>query len=73
MVQRNDTKQETKTTFAVNAKTAGESDLTAEDKTVTEGMSEKTFIKTAKSFQNYIILALLVLLLIEWRVNCREH
>lgn len=73
MVQKNDTKQETKTTFAVNAKTAGESDLTAEDKTVTEGMSEKTFIKTAKSFQNYIILALLVLLLIEWRVNCREH
>lgn len=73
MIQKNDKKEETKTTFAVNAKTAGESDLTAEDKTATEGVSENVILKTAKSFQNSIILALLILLLIEWRVNCREH
>lgn len=72
LIQKNETQQEN--VFAVNAKTEGESDLMIQ-KSQSEQQQEHTkkVIKTGRSIQTFVIIALLLLLLLEWKVNCDEH
>lgn len=75
LIQKDEAEQQTTNTFAVNAKTTGESDLIQQyqNDMEMEQHKEKKVIKVGKSIQNIVILMLLLLLLIEWKVNCREH
>lgn len=75
LIQQNESGQQTTNTFAVNAKTTGESDLIQqyENNNEVEQNSAKKVIKVGKSIQNGILLLLLLLLLVEWKVNCHEH
>ena len=75
LIQKDQSQQQTKNTFAVNAKTAGESDLMQQyqaGEQTQQNNANKT-IKVGKSIQNAVILVLLLLLLLEWRVNCNER
>ena len=73
LIQKNET-EETTNTFAVNAKTTGESDLQQQQiETTQQTVQPKKVIKIGKSIQNFVILFLLLLLLLEWKVNCNEH
>ena len=72
LTQKSET-EESSNTFAVNAKTAGESDLRQQQTETTQTIQTKKVIKVGKSIQNFVILFLLLLLLLEWKVNCNEH
>ena len=72
LIQKNETQQEN--AFAVNAKTEGESDLMHKYQTEQQQKEHtKKVIKTGRSIQTFVIIALLLLLLLEWKVNCDEH
>ncbi len=72
LIQKNETQQEN--AFAVNAKTEGESDLMQKYQTEQQQKEHtKKVIKTGRSIQTFVIIALLLLLLLEWKVNCDEH
>lgn len=75
LIQQNESGQQTINTFAVNAKTTGESDLIQqyENDSEIKQNSDKKVIKVGKSIQNIVIWILLLLLLVEWKVNCHEH
>ena len=77
LIQKDQSQQQTTNTFAVNAKTAGESDLMqqylAQEQTQIQQNNTKKTIKVGKSIQNAVIFVLLLLLLLEWRVNCNER
>ena len=77
LIQKDQSQQQTTNTFAVNAKTAGESDLMqqyqSQKQTQIQQNNAKKTIKVGKSIQNAVILVLLLLLLLEWRVNCNER
>lgn len=72
LIQKNEIQQEN--AFAVNAKTEGESDLMQKYQTEQQQKEHtKKVIKTGRSIQTFVIIALLLLLLLEWKVNCDEH
>ncbi|MEY8320451.1 BatA and WFA domain-containing protein [Lachnospiraceae bacterium 46-61] len=75
LIQKNETQQQTKNTFAVNAKTEGESDLIQKYQTEQQQQQENTkkVIKTGRSIQTFVIIVLLLLLFLEWKVNCNEY
>ncbi len=59
------------TPFGVNPKTLEESDLREQGEAGTQAQEVKT-IRAGRSIAGLALLLLLVVLLIEWRVNCRE-
>lgn len=59
------------TPFGVNPKTLKESDLREQGEAGTQAQEVKT-IRAGRSIAGLALLLLLVVLLIEWRVNCRE-
>ena len=59
------------TPFGVNPKTLEESDLREQGEAGTQTQEVKT-IRAGRSIAGLALLLLLVVLLIEWRVNCRE-
>ena len=63
----------TETPFGVNAKTEGESDLSLRGEQAEETQSTTKEIQGSRSVLKWVLLLLLVVLLVEWRVNCREH
>jgi len=73
LVEEDGSGTQTTQIFGINPKTEGESDLTlkGEQKTV-EGGQAKT-VHAGKSMRNLLLLLLCAILIIEWRVNCREH
>lgn len=63
----------TETPFGVNAKTEGESDLSLRGEKAEQTKSTTKEIQGSRSILKWVLLLLLAVLLIEWRVNCREH
>lgn len=73
LVEEDGSGNQTTQVFGVNAKTEGESNLTLKgEKTALEGAEAKT-IGVGKPLRNLLLLILCIILMIEWRVNCREH
>lgn len=63
----------TETPFGVNAKTEGESDLSLRGEQAEQTQSTTKEIQGSRSILKWVLLLLIVVLLVEWRVNCREH
>lgn len=73
LVEEDGSGTQTTQIFGINPKTDGESDLTLKgEQKAEEGVQAKT-IHSGKSLRNLLLFLLCAILLIEWRVNCREH
>lgn len=64
--------QSTQTPFGINAKTEGESDL-ALHADVADAQAQPHTVRAGYALAPWALLLLLVVLLIEWQVNCREN
>lgn len=73
LFQTNQEEVTTETTFVVNPKTEGESDLQGRVEDTKEVSIEKNKTQVGGSLKNIFLFLFLGLLLIEWRVNCREY
>ena len=63
----------TETFFGVNPRTEGESDLSLQGEQTEERPRENRTIQGNRNLTPLVLLLLLVILWIEWQVNCREH
>lgn len=63
----------TETRFAVNVQTEGESNLLMENQPSQQQNAQKKTGVGSRDLTVMAILLLLAVILIEWRVNCREH
>ncbi|NCC16495.1 MAG: VWA domain-containing protein [Clostridia bacterium] len=59
--------------FGVNPKTAGESELTLKGEKADFEKTQAKTIGVGKPLRNLLLLILCMILMAEWRVNCREH
>lgn len=63
----------TESFFGVNAKTEGESDLSLQGEKRETKQEQNRTVQGNRNVTSFVLLLLLVVLGIEWRVNCREH
>ena len=73
LVEEDGNGNQTTKIFGVNPKTQGESDLTLKGEKVEFEGAEANTIGVGKPLRNLLLLILCIILMIEWRVNCREH
>lgn len=73
LVEEDELGSQTSKIFGINPKIEGESDLTLHgEQQEVEGTETKT-IGVGKPLRNILLLIICVILMIEWRVSCREH
>ena len=73
LVEENGEGQQTTKIFGINPKTEGESNLALQGEKIETGKREGKTIDAGKPLASLFLLLVCILLMVEWRVNCREH